>query len=171
MLASPQEVSLMDQRFQQAQQSPPAAISPVAVESRFLTRVYGWMGAGLAVTALVASFTVSNEGVLRFVFGNPIVYWGLMIAELGLVVWLSGLIGRMSASTASGIFLLYSALNGLTLSVIFLLYTKESLASTFVVTGAMFGAMSAYGFVTKRSLDGLGSFCFMGLIGVIVASV
>jgi FtsH-binding integral membrane protein len=94
-----------------------------------------------------------------------------MLGELGLVAWLSGLVGRMSAGMASGIFLLYSALNGLTLSVVFLVFTRESIASTFVVSAATFGAMSAYGLATKRALDGLGSFCFMGLVGVIIASL
>lgn len=150
---------------------PPIAISPVAVESRFLTRVYAWMSAGLLATALVASFTASNEAIAHAVLGNKIIFYGLMFAELGLVVWLSGMVGRMSATTASGIFLLYSAINGLTLSVIFFAFTKESIASAFVVTAGTFGAMSVYGLVTKRSLDGLGSFCFMGLIGVVLASL
>jgi FtsH-binding integral membrane protein len=149
----------------------PVAISPAAVESRFLTRVYGWMAAGLAVTALVSSVTVSSPELLRFIFGNRFVFWGLLLGELGLVAWMSGLVGRMSAGMASGIFLLYSALNGLTLSAVFLVFTRESLASTFLVSAATFGAMSAYGLATKRALDGLGSFCFMGLVGVIIASI
>jgi FtsH-binding integral membrane protein len=147
----------------------PIAISPVAVESRFLTRVYGWMSAGLVATALVASYVASNEDVARVVIGNKLVFYGLMFAELGLVVWLSGMIGKMSATTASAVFLFYSALNGVTLSVIFFAFTRSSIASTFLVTAGTFGAMSVYGLVTKRSLDGLGSFCFMGLIGVILA--
>ncbi|MEO6325196.1 MAG: Bax inhibitor-1/YccA family protein [Thermoanaerobaculia bacterium] len=149
----------------------PIAISPVAVETRFLTRVYGWMAAGLAATALVASFVVSSPAVAQVVLGNKIVFYGLMLAELGLVVWLSGMIGKMSATTASAVFLFYSALNGLTLSVIFFAFTRSSIASTFLVTAGTFGAMSVYGLVTKRSLDGLGSFCFMGLIGVVLASI
>ena len=134
----------------------PIAISPVAVESRFMTRVYGWMAAGLCVTALVAAYTASNPALVKAVVLNKLVFYGLMFAELGLVAWMSGLIGKMSATTASGVFLFYSALNGLTLSVIFLVYTASSISSTFVVTGATFGAMSVYGFVTKRSLTGLG---------------
>jgi uncharacterized protein len=147
----------------------PIAISPVAVESRFLTRVYGWMSAGLVATALVASYVASNEDVARVVIGNKLIFYGLMFAELGLVVWLSGMIGKMSATTASAVFLFYSALNGVTLSVIFFAFTRSSIASTFLVTAGTFGAMSVYGLVTKRSLDGLGSFCFMGLIGVVLA--
>lgn len=149
----------------------PVAISPVSVESRFLTRVYGWMAAGLVLTALTAGFTATSPALLSVIFGNRIVYWGLLLGTLGLVAWLTGLVGRMSASTASAVFLAYSALNGLTLSAVFIVYTGQSVASTFVVAAGTFGAMSLYGFVTKRSLAGLGSFCFMGLIGVLIAGL
>jgi FtsH-binding integral membrane protein len=147
------------------------AISPVATETRFLTRVYGWMAAGLVTTAVVAMLTLSSPALLKFIFGNKLVFFGLMIGELALVVWLTGLVGRLSATAASGVFLFYSALNGLTLSAIFLVYTSASIASTFFVAAGTFGAMSLYGLVTKRSLDGLGSFCMMGLIGVILAGI
>jgi FtsH-binding integral membrane protein len=151
----------------------PRPIDPsaaVAIPS-FLARVYVWMAAGLLVTAGAAFATLSNESLLKLVFGNRMVFFGLMIGELALVAWLSGLVGRLSSGAAGAVFLLYSALNGLTLSVVFLAYTSASVVSTFVVTAGMFGAMSVYGLVTKRSLDGLGSFAFMGLIGVILASV
>jgi FtsH-binding integral membrane protein len=151
----------------------PRPISPsaaVAIPS-FLARVYAWMTAGLLVTAACAFATLSNESLLRMVFGNRLVFFGLIIAELGLVAWLSGIVGRLSAVAAGGVFILYSALNGLTLSAVFLAYTSASIVSTLVVTAGTFGAMSVYGLVTKRSLDGLGSFAFMGLIGVILASV
>lgn len=151
----------------------PSPISPsasVAIPS-FLARVYVWMAAGLLVTAGAAFVTLSNESLLKLVFGNRMVFFGLMIGELALVAWLSGLVGRLSSTAAGAVFLFYSALNGLTLSVVFLAYTSASVVSTFVVTAGMFGAMSVYGLVTKRSLDGLGSFAFMGLIGVVLASV
>jgi uncharacterized protein len=151
----------------------PRPISPssaVAIPS-FLARVYVWMAAGLLVTAGSAFATLSSPTLLRAVFGNKIVFFGLMIAELGLVAWLSGIVGRLSSTAAGTVFVCYSALNGLTLSVVFLAYTSASIVSTFVVTAGMFGAMSAYGLVTKRALDGLGSFAFMGLIGVVLASV
>lgn len=149
----------------------PVAISPVSVESRFFTRVYALMATGLVATAIVAAFTASSPTLVKAIFGNRLLFFGLMIGELALVAWLSGLIGKMSASTATAVFLFYSALNGLTLSIIVLAYTAGSIASTFVVTAGTFGAMSVYGMVTKRSLAGLGSFCFMGLIGVILASI
>ena len=94
-----------------------------------------------------------------------------MFAELGLVVWLSGMIGKMSPTTAATAFLVYSALNGATLSVILLVYTGGSVASAFLVTAGTFGAMSAWGMTTSRPLDSLGSFAFMGLIGVVIASL
>ena len=151
----------------------PRPIDPsaaVAIPS-FLARVYVWMAAGLLVTAGSAFVTLSNESLLKMVFGNRFVFFGLMIAELGLVAWLSGLVGRLSSAAAGAVFIFYSALNGLTLSVVFLAYPSASVVSTFVVTAGMFGAMSFYGPVTKRTLDGLGSFAFMGLIGVLLASV
>lgn len=151
----------------------PTPISPsasVAIPA-FLARVYAWMTAGLLTTALAAFVTLSTPAILQVVFGNRIVFYGLLIAELGLVVWLSGMVGKLSSSAAAGVFLLYSALNGLTLSAVFLAFTSASIVSTFVVTAGTFGAMSAYGLVTKRTLDGLGSFAFMGLIGVVLASV
>ena len=118
----------MDSRFER-----PVAISPDSVETRFLTRVYGWMAGGLALTALVAMFTAATPALYQVVLGNKIVFYGLMFGELALVAWMSGLVGKMSSGTASGVFLLYSALNGLTLSVIFFAFTRGSIASTFVV--------------------------------------
>jgi FtsH-binding integral membrane protein len=143
----------------------------VSAEKAFLASVYAWMAGGLALTAVVALFTVSTPALLQLVFGNRIVFFGLMIAELGLVVGVSGAINRISASTATGLFLLYAALNGVTLSIILLAYTGASVAGTFFVSAGMFGAMSLYGAVTRRDLAAWGSFLFMGLIGVVLASV
>ena len=145
--------------------------SPAEAEARFLGRVYRWMAVGLALTALVAFTVLSSPELLRFFLGSRLVFFGLLLAELGLVVWLSGMVGSMSASTASIVFLAYAALNGVTLTSVFLVYTAGSITSTFVVTAGTFGVMSAYGLMTKRSLDGLGSFAMMGLIGVLIASV
>lgn len=149
----------------------PAAVPDTFAASRFLSRVYGWMAGGLALTAVVALVTASSPAILSVVFGNRFVFYGLILGELGLVAWLSGLVGRMSPTTASVVFLAYSALNGLTLASIFFLYTKGSIASTFVVSAGTFGVLSAWGFATKRPLDGLGSFASMGLVGVLLASV
>ena len=143
----------------------------VSAERAFLATVYAWMAAGLALTAVIALFTVSTPALLQLVFGNRIVFFALMIGQIGLVVGVSGAINRISASTATGLFLLYAALNGITLSIILLLYTGESIAGVFFVSAGMFGAMSLYGAVTKRDLAAWGSFLFMGLIGVVLASV
>lgn len=144
----------------------------VAVASSdFFRRVYNWMGGGLLLTGLVAFFTAASPAMLQLVFGNRLVFYALVIAELGLVVALSGAINRLSAVNATLLFLLYSALSGVTFSVIFLSYTRASIASTFFVTAGTFGAMSVYGHVTKRDLTSWGSFLFMGLIGVVLASL
>jgi FtsH-binding integral membrane protein len=141
------------------------------VERRFMAAVYRWMTLGLAVTALVAYAVASSESALRLVFGNRAVFFGLVIAELGLVVWLSAALVRLSAAAAGGLFLLYSALNGATLSAVLLLYTGASVATAFVTASAVFGAMSVYGTVTRRDLTSWGSFLFMGLLGVVIASL
>ncbi|MCW7549898.1 Bax inhibitor-1/YccA family protein [Photorhabdus sp. APURE] len=137
----------------------------------YMAQVYGWMTCGLLLTAFVAWYVSQNQNVVEYIFSNSVVFYGLVIAQLGLVFVLSGMINRMGASLATGLFMLYSALTGLTLSGIFKIYTGGSIATTFVVTAGMFGALSVYGYTTKRSLNGLGSFLFMGLIGIILASL
>jgi hypothetical protein len=138
--------------------------------SAFLQRVYGWMAIGLAITALVA-FTVASSPALRQVLlGNRILFFGLIVAQLGLVFYLSGRAATLAAGTAALLFAAYSALTGVTLSVVLLAYTGESVAATFVVTAAMFAALAAYGTMTSRSLAGVGQFFFMGLIGMIIAA-
>lgn len=143
----------------------------VAAQNHLVRQVYAWMGAGLLLTALAAIFTVSSPDVLNAVFSNRIVFYGLIIGEFGLVIALTAAINRLSSAAATGLFLAYAALNGVTLSLVFLVYTAESVASTFLVAAAMFGAMSLYGAVTTRDLTSWGSFLFMGLIGVVIASV
>ncbi len=139
--------------------------------SAFLQRVYGWMAIGLAITAMVA-FTVASSPALRqVVLGNRIVFFGLIAAQLGLVFYLSGRAATLAAGTAALLFAAYSALTGVTLSVVLLAYTGESVAATFVVTATMFAALAAYGTMTSRSLAGVGQFFFMGLVGLILASV
>jgi len=137
----------------------------------FLPKVYGWMTAGLGLTALAATLTLSSPALLDLIFGNKLVFYALIFGELGLVIALSAAINRVSATTATLMFLLYSALNGVTFASIFLIYTRSSIASTFVIAAGTFGAVSLYGYVTKRDLSGWGSFFFMGLIGIIIASV
>lgn len=141
------------------------------ISAAFFPKVYGWMTAGLALTALAALFTLTSEGLLQLIFGNRLVFYGLIFGELGLVIAMSAAINRISATVATLMFLLYSALNGITFAGIFLVYTQSSITSTFLVSAGTFGAMSLYGMATRRDLTGWGSFLFMGLIGIIIASV
>ncbi|MDX7988305.1 Bax inhibitor-1/YccA family protein [Xenorhabdus sp. 12] len=137
----------------------------------YMAQVYGWMTCGLLLTAFVAWYVANTPEILSAIFSSSIVFYGLIIAQLALVFVLSGLVHKMSGALATGLFMLYSMLTGLTLSSIFVVYTSSSIASTFVVSAGMFGALSVYGYTTKRSLSGLGSFLFMGLIGIILASL
>jgi FtsH-binding integral membrane protein len=154
--------------------APTTPISPVAAAERvtaFLRSVYGWMCVGLALTAVVALQVASSPTLLRTLVANQFLFLGLIVAELGLVFYLSARAARLAPGTATALFVVYAALNGVTLSFVFLAYTGESVASTFVVTAGMFGAMALYGSTTKRSLAGFGQFLFMGLIGVVLASL
>lgn len=146
-------------------------LSVAEEQQRFMTRVYGWMSFALLVTGLVAMFSASSPTVMEAIIDNRLIFFGLIIGQLLLVGSLSGWVSRMSANTAMAIFLLYSVLNGLTFSIIFLVYTMESIATTFYITAGTFAAMSLYGYFTKTDLTKTGSFLFMGLIGVIIASV
>ncbi|HTO87321.1 MAG TPA: Bax inhibitor-1/YccA family protein [Thermoanaerobaculia bacterium] len=137
----------------------------------FLRKVYGWMCVGLGITAAVAFAVAGSPTILRAIVANPILYIGLFVAELGLVFYLSARVARLAPGTAAALFVLYSALNGATLSFILLAYTGTSVATTFAVTAGMFGALALYGSTTRRSLAGIGQFVFMGLIGVILASI
>jgi len=139
--------------------------------SAFLWKVYGWMAMGLGLTAVVAFAVAGSPDILRALVGNRLVFFGLVIAELGLVFYLSARADRLAPGTAAGLFTLYSALNGVTLSVILLAYTGESVTTTFVVTAGMFGALALFGSTTQRSLAGAGQFLMMGLVGVILASI
>jgi len=139
--------------------------------SAFLWKVYGWMAVGLGLTAVVAFAVAGSPEILRTLVGNRLVFFGLVIAELGLVFYLSSRADRMAPGTAVGLFTLYSALNGVTLSVVLLAYTGESVTTTFVVTAGMFGALALFGSTTKRSLAGAGQFFMMGLVGLILASI
>lgn len=146
--------------------------TPITVaKSGFLSRVYAWMGFGLGLTAVIAFFVVTSPAVMEFIFKTPGVFMGLIIAELGMVLGFTFLVNRVSSQVAALMFVGYAAMNGLTLSVIFLAYTATSIAGTFAITAGMYGAMSIYGAVTKRDLTSVGSFAMMGLFGVIIASV
>jgi len=137
----------------------------------YMAQVYGWMFCGLLLTAFVAWYASGSEKIMSFVFSSQITFFGLIIAQLALVFVISGMVNRLSGTVATGLFMLYSALTGLTLSSIFLVYTGDSIFGTFIVAAGMFGAMSVYGYVTKRDLTGIGSMLFMALIGLVLASL
>jgi uncharacterized protein len=137
----------------------------------FLRAAYGWMCFGLAMTAATAWFVASSPSLLRVIAQNQLIYFGLFAAQLGIVYYLSSRVQRLSESAASLLFIVYSVLTGVTLSFVMLVYTGQTLTSTFVVTAGMFGSMALYGTVAKRSLAGWGQFLFMGLIGVVIASI
>ena len=134
----------------------------------YMSHVYGWMAVGLLLTAFVAWFASNNYQLVMFLAR---IMWVLLIAEIGLVFAISGMINRLSGATATTLFMLYSVLNGCTFSIYFLYYTSSSIASVFFITAGMFSALAVYGYTTKRNLSGLGSFLFMGLIGIVIASL
>lgn len=137
----------------------------------FLRVVYGWMFAGLAVTAAVAWIVAGSPALIRTIATNRALFWGIAIAQLGVVILLSARVARLSPNAAALLFLGYSALTGVTMAFVLLLYTGASVALTFFVCASMFGAVALYGTVTKRSLAGVGQFMFMGLIGIVLASI
>ncbi len=145
--------------------------------NEFVRSVYNWMAIGLALTGFMAYFVAHSEPMLRLLFqvvGNQLrptmLFYGLIIGELVLVFVLSLRVHKMQASTATAVFVIYAALNGVTLSVIFLAYTGSSIVSTFFICAATFVACSIYGWTTKRDLTSFGGFLFMGLIGIIIAT-
>jgi FtsH-binding integral membrane protein len=137
--------------------------------SAFLSKVYGWMFVGLLITAGVAFGVASSPQLIDTLIHNRLLVWGLLFAQLGLVFYLSARVDKVAPATAAGLFLLYSALVGVTSSLILLIFTGASIASTFIITAGMFGATAFFGTVTKRSLAGVGQFFFMGLIGLLLA--
>jgi FtsH-binding integral membrane protein len=137
----------------------------------FLRSVYGWMCVGLAITAVVAYSIASSPALIQTLVTNHLVFIGLFVGQIALVFYLSARVDRLAPGTAALLFVVYSALTGVTLSVLVLAYTGASIATTFVVTAGMFGALALYGSTTTRSLAGVGQFLFMGLIGIVLASL
>jgi FtsH-binding integral membrane protein len=153
-------------------QSVPLSKTPAQVRvNEFIRSVYNWMAIGLGLTGFVAFYVSNSETLLKLIFGNQLIFFGLIIGELVLVFTISARVHKMQASTATSLFVLYAALNGATLSAIFLIYTRASITSTFFICAATFIASSIYGMVTKRDLTSMGQFMFMGLIGIVIASV
>lgn len=136
----------------------------------YMLRVYNYMAAGLALTGIVAYLTSQSPGLMATIYGTPLA-WVVMLAPLGLVMFMSFRINNMSAATAQATFWVFSGLMGLSLAYIFIVYTGASITRVFFITTSMFAGMSIYGYTTKRDLSGIGSFLIMGLIGLIVASI
>jgi uncharacterized protein len=134
----------------------------------YLLQVYNYMGLGLAITGVVAFLVAATPALYVPIFTTPL-KWLVMLAPLGFVFFLSAKIQTMSVSAAQITFWAFAAVMGLSLASIFLVFTGASIARVFFITAAMFGAMSLYGYTTKRDLSGWGSFLFMGLIGIIIA--
>ena len=137
----------------------------------FIRSVYGWMFGGLLLTAVASMWVVMSVPMQQLILANRMVFFILLFAELGIVMFLSFRIQRMSAGAASAAFLVYSLLNGLTLSVIFFAYSGASIVQAFVTAAGMFGVMAVYGSVTKRDLTSWGSFFMMGLFGIILCMI
>ena len=141
------------------------------ISQRFIAAVYGWMVAALAISGIAAFAVFNSETLLYFIFGSRFTFLGLIIAEFALVVILSAGIRKMSFPVAAASFVIYSIINGLTLSSVLFVYTGTSIVRIFVITALMFGAMSVYGATTKSSLQSAGKYLMMALIGLIIASM
>lgn len=139
--------------------------------AKVMRRVFGKMSMGILATSFISMFIASNDSLLNLFFSTPWLFWGLIIAEFALVVFLSARINKLSAGTASLLFYLYAVINGVTLTPLFMVYTSESSATTFFITAGTFGAMAAYGYITRSDLSKIGSILFMALIGLIIASI
>jgi hypothetical protein len=138
---------------------------------QYMLQVYNYMASGVALTGIVAYLVAATPALTNALFGNPIMPWIVMLAPIGLALYFGARIHAMSYSTSQVIFWVFAGLMGLSLSTIFLVYTGESIARVFFITAGTFGAMSLYGYTTKRDLTRMGSFLMMGLIGIIIASI
>ena len=161
---------IMNNFSDNSQYRPVAEIAARTTDS-MLRKVYFWMCGALAITGLTAYYVASSQELLQLILGSRSSLFLLIIIELGLVIGLSAAIGRMSATTATLMFILYSVVNGATLSVIFLAYSTTAIATTFFVTAGTFAAMAVYGAVTKKDLTRMGSLLVMALLGLIIAMV
>ena len=141
------------------------------VSLALMRKVYLWMTLALVITGFTAFGIASNPGIAYAIVTNRLLFWGLVIAEFGLVIGISGAINKLSAVTATLLFVLYSIVNGATLSVIFMAYTMSSIASVFFITAGLFGVMAFIGYTTKTDLTSIGKILFMALIGIILATI
>lgn len=136
-----------------------------------MRKVYLWMTLALVITGLTSYYVATSSALIGLIYGNSGVMWGLCIAELALVIGVSAAINRISLTSATLLFILYSIVNGATMSSIFLIYTSESVAMVFLITAATFAAMALYGYTTKKDLTSWGTILLMALVGIIIASI
>lgn len=142
-----------------------------AAQATLLRSVYLWMTLALIITGFVAMYVAKSYTLVNMMIQNSMMFWGVLIAEVALVWYLSARIYKMSFTTATILFIVYSILNGVTLSILLLVYTASSIATTFFVTAGTFGTMAIFGYITKKDLTRIGSLCIMGVIGIIIASL
>ena len=146
------------------------ALSGVALSqatARFMSHVYAWMAFGVVLTSVISYELSTRPDLVMALLGNPLGFWGIFLAQIGVVMFLSFAINRISSLTATLVFLLYAGLTGVTFSTIFLAYTQESVANVFAVSALAFGGLSAVGYVTKRDLGPIGTFCSMAVFGLL----
>ena len=136
-----------------------------------MRKVYVWMTLALVITGMTAYGVSTSPAILQAIMTNQVLFWGLMIAEIGLVLWISAGINKLSLTTATLLFILYSVINGVTMSFIFLSYTMTSIANVFFITAGTFAAMAFIGYTTKADLSSMGKYLLMALIGIIIASI
>jgi len=136
-----------------------------------MRKVYVWMTLALAITGFTSYAVATTPAIMQAIYGNQLLFWGMIIAEFALVIGVSGAINRLSLSTATLMFILYSVINGALLSYIFLVYTASSIATVFFITAGTFGAMALIGYTTKTDLTSMGKYLFMALIGLIIATL
>ena len=142
-----------------------------AAQATLLRSVYLWMTLALIITGFVAMYVAKSYTLVNMMIQNSMMFWGVLIAEVALVWYLCARIYKMSFTTATILFIVYSILNGVTLSILLLVYTANSIATTFFVTAGTFGTMAIFGYITKKDLTRIGSLCIMGVIGIIIASL
>lgn len=142
-----------------------------SAQAAVFRQVYIWMSLALFITGITALIVAGNSSIMYKLSSNPILFWGIAIAEIVMVFILAGRIHKLSLATATFMFIVYSILNGITMSFLFLIYTSESIAATFFITAGTFGAVSAYGYYTKKDLSSWGSIFIMALIGILIATI
>ena len=167
----------MESNYQKSYQTSYQKLSsdkPMELSEAFpvlMRKVYVWMTLALAITGMTAYYVATNETLITTILTNSVLFYGLLIAEVGLVLVVSAAIDRLSLLTATLLFILYSVINGATMSIIFLAYTASSIATVFFITAGTFGTMAAIGYTTKTDLSSMGKILFMALIGLIIATV